>query len=47
MFINFGGLDTYQSFIDAVNEVGKEYRDRIYKEFLAIEPPPNSDEVKL
>lgn len=34
-----GGLGTYQSFIGAVNEIGKEYRDRIYKEFLGIEPP--------
>jgi len=34
-----GGLGTYQSFIDAVNEIGKGYRDRIYREFLGIEPP--------
>ena len=34
-----GGLGTYQSFIVAVNEIGKEYRDRIYREFLGIEPP--------
>ena len=34
-----GGLGTYQSFIEAVNEIGKEYRDRIYREFLGIEPP--------
>lgn len=34
-----GGLGTYQSFIQAVNEIGKEYRDRIYREFLGIEPP--------
>lgn len=34
-----GGLGTYQSFIEAVNEIGKEYRDRIYKEFLGVEPP--------
>jgi len=33
-----GGLGTYQSFIEAVNEIGKEYRDRIYREFLGIEP---------
>ena len=42
-----GGLGTYQSFISAVNEIGKEYRDRIYKEFLEIEPPPDADEIKL
>ena len=34
-----GGLGTYQSFIEAVNEIGKGYRDRIYREFLGIEPP--------
>lgn len=34
-----GGLGTYQAFIDAVNEIGEEYRDRIYREFLGIEPP--------
>lgn len=34
-----GGEGTYQSFIDAVNEIGQEYKARIYKEFLGIEPP--------
>ncbi len=34
-----GGLGTYQAFIDAVNEIGPEYKDRIYREFLGIEPP--------
>jgi hypothetical protein len=34
-----GGPGTYKSFISTVNEVGKEYRDRIYREFLGIEPP--------
>jgi hypothetical protein len=34
-----GGLGTYQSFIEAVNEIGKGYRERIYREFLGIEPP--------
>jgi hypothetical protein len=36
-----GGLGTYQAFIQAVNEIGKEYKERIYKEFLGIEPPDN------
>jgi len=36
-----GGLGTYQSFIEAVNEMGTEYKDRIYREFLGIEPPPH------
>lgn len=34
-----GGTGTYQAFIDAVNEIGKEYKDRIYREFLGMEPP--------
>jgi hypothetical protein len=38
-----GGLGTYQSFIEAVNEIGKEYRDRIYREFLGIEPPKDEN----
>jgi hypothetical protein len=36
-----GGPGTYQSFIEAVNEIGKDYRERIYREFLGIEPPAN------
>jgi len=42
-----GGLGTYQAFISAINEIGKEYRDRIYKEYLGIEPPPGADEINL
>lgn len=34
-----GGTGTYQAFIDAVNEIGPEYKARIYREFLGIEPP--------
>lgn len=34
-----GGTGTYKAFITAVNEIGKGYRDRIYREFLGIEPP--------
>ena len=42
-----GGLGTYKAFIEAINEIGKEYKDRIYREFLGIEPPSDSDEGKL
>jgi Type II restriction endonuclease, TdeIII len=42
-----GGRGTYESFIRAVNEIGKEYRDRIYREYLGIEPPANADEKRL
>lgn len=34
-----GGEGTYQAFITAINEIGKEYKERIYREFLGIEPP--------
>lgn len=34
-----GGRGTYQSFIEAVNEIGPEYQDRIYREYLGLEPP--------
>ncbi len=34
-----GGVGTYQAFIDAVNEISIEYKERIYREFLEIEPP--------
>jgi len=42
-----GGLGTYRAFIDAVNEIGREYKDRIYREFLGIEPPADAYETKL
>ena len=37
-----GGLGTYDAFISAVNEIGVEYRERIYREYLGIEPPAES-----
>jgi hypothetical protein len=42
-----GGLGTYKAFIDAVNEIGLEYKDRIYREYLGIEPPPSAHNLKL
>lgn len=42
-----GGLGTYKAFIDAINEIGKDYKDRIYREFLGIEPPSDLDDNKL
>ena len=38
-----GGMGTFQSFIDAINEIGAIYRNRIYREFLGIEPPDRID----
>ncbi len=37
-----GGLGTYDAFISAINEIGPEYRERIYREYLQIEPPAES-----
>lgn len=42
-----GGVGTYQAFIEAVNEIGKEYKERIYREFLGIEPPQGSESAGL
>jgi len=42
-----GGKGTYQAFIDAVNEIGRDYKERIYKDFLGIEPPADAfDKLK-
>ncbi|MCX6029644.1 MAG: TdeIII family type II restriction endonuclease [Chloroflexi bacterium] len=42
-----GGLGTYQAFIDAVNEIAPAYKERIYREFLGIEPSVRIDLGKL
>jgi hypothetical protein len=42
-----GGVGTYQAFINAVNEIGQEYKYRIYKEFLGIEPPTGTQDFTL
>lgn len=42
-----GGLGTYRAFIDAVNEIGREYKDRIYREYLGIEPPHDAYHLRL
>jgi len=42
-----GGIGTYKAFINAVNEIGAEYKDRIYREYLGIEPPTSTDNNKL
>lgn len=38
-----GGKGTYQFFINEVNKLGKHYKERIYKEYLGIEPPKGFD----
>lgn len=37
-----GGTGTYAAFLSAVDEVGGEYKDRIYREYLEIEPPDHT-----
>jgi hypothetical protein len=36
-----GGIGTYNSFIEAINEISLDYKERIYREFLCINPPEN------
>tara|TARA_R110000868_G_scaffold37619_4_gene132874 strand:- start:24886 stop:25728 length:843 start_codon:yes stop_codon:yes gene_type:complete len=42
-----GGKETYKNFIKEINNLGLEYRERIYREFLGIEPPEGYKEIKL
>ena len=42
-----GGKGTYKNFIKEINLLGKEYRERIYREFLEIEPPQNTNDGLL
>jgi len=42
-----GGAGTYQAFIEAVNEIGPNYKDRIYREYLGIIPPEDLPSLKL
>lgn len=34
-----GGPGTHKAFLEAINELAPEYRERIYREYLGIEPP--------
>jgi hypothetical protein len=38
-----GGEGTYKLFIEEVNNLGKEYKERIYEEYLEIDPPEYED----
>jgi len=42
-----GGAGTYHAFISAINEIGSPYRERIYREYLEIEPPEGSLDARL
>lgn len=39
-----GGKGTYKNFVTEINLLGKEYRERIYREFLGMKPPEGFDE---
>lgn len=39
-----GGEGTYQFFIKEINKMGVSYRERIYREYLGIEPPAGFDD---
>ncbi len=40
-----GGIGTYAAFIEAINEIGLPYKERIYREFLGIEPLEQSSKA--
>lgn len=42
-----GGKGTYRLFVDEINSLGKEYKERIYREFLGVEPPESLEEDVL
>lgn len=42
-----GGKGTYLFFIEEVNKLGKHYKERIYREYLGIEPPEGYDTATL
>jgi hypothetical protein len=42
-----GGEGTYETFISEINKLGVAYRERIYREFLKIEPPSTFDDSPL
>ncbi|MEK7431981.1 MAG: TdeIII family type II restriction endonuclease [Cyanobacteriota bacterium] len=41
-----GGNGTYENIIKEINLLGKEYKERIYREFLEIEPPQDFDKIE-
>lgn len=42
-----GGKGTYKMFISEINKLGEEYKPRIYREFLGIEPPEEEINYKI
>lgn len=42
-----GGDGTYERFITEINKLGMDYKERIYRDYLHIEPVGNAFDVKL
>ena len=42
-----GGIGTYQDFISEINKLGKEYKEKIYRDYLNIQPPVGFDNDAL
>lgn len=42
-----GGDGTYERFISEINKLGMDYKERIYRDYLHIEPVGNAFDVKL
>jgi hypothetical protein len=42
-----GGKGTYEIFISEINSLGEEYRERIYREYLGIEPQKGQHPQRL
>lgn len=42
-----GGEGTYQLFIDEINKISVEYKSQIYKDYLGIIPPDQTQSFKL
>ena len=42
-----GGIGTYDLFITEINKLGKEYKERIYRKYLEIEPPKDKLDYQL
>lgn len=42
-----GGEGAYANFVYVVNQLGRDYRERIYREFLGMEPPAGDNEYRL
>ncbi len=42
-----GGDGTYETFVNEINKLGISYRERIYREYIGIEPPAGFEKEAL